>query len=233
MKTLAITLFIILLFSAINVAFSQTLSNSADQCKTIMHEQIGPKKYPNGTVKLEKSLIPIKVCKSTDELYKKKSKPKPDEPNTDPTCALRTKAQCESLKNWQEQVKKNPLLKVDKALLKDMKLRIDPISIKIQVKGKIGDFKPIDSSGEPLAMPKLTQEQRDAVWEQRKAQAESYQKDLIKFIEENGGKITFRDYGGNRLSVKSPLSVIEKIAERDDVLRISKPIIPQLENIVK
>lgn len=142
MKILSIILSVILLFGTLNTAFSQTVS-STEQCKTVMHEKIGPKKYPNGMVKLEKSLVPIKICKSIDNPTIKKPKPKPDEPNTDPTCQLRTKAQCEYWKNWQERVKKNPLLKVDRALLNDMKATVDQIAVHILVKGAIDDFRPL------------------------------------------------------------------------------------------
>lgn len=78
-------------------------------------------------------------------------------------------------------------------------------------------------------MPKLTQEQRDLVIEKRKAQAESYQKNLVKFIEENEGKITHKDYHVNFVSARISSSLIEVLAERDDVVGISKIMIPQLE----
>jgi hypothetical protein len=195
-----------------------------------MHEQIVQKKV-DGKIKLEKIQVPMKICKSINDSTIKKPKPKPDEPNTDPSCPLRTKTLCELLKNWQEQVKKNPLFKVDKLLLKDVSLGIDPVSIRIAVKGAISDFKPLDSSGKPIAMPKLTQEQRDMVIAQRKAQAESYQKDLIQFLKDNGGTITRTDYHINFISARVPSSLVDDIAERGDVVRISKPSSPKIETI--
>lgn len=184
----------ILLFGTVNTAFSQN-ANSTEQCKTVMHEQIMQKKI-DGKLRLQKIQVPMKICTSTDELYKKK--PTPISHPTVPKIG-------ERLQNL-----------IDYCQPKTVK-------VGISILGPYPDFRPKKPSGEYYGMPELTQEQRNEVRAKTIEYSIKKQENLTKFIKENGGRITTEDRSRtpDLFYAEIPTKLLKELEKRNDVIRIS------------
>lgn len=88
--------------------------------------------------------------------------------------------------------------------------------------GAVPDFRPTKPSGEYYGMPELTQEQRNLVASKSSAYVKDLQKNLVKFITDNGGKVTYQDMFLNSLTAEVPSKLVKKLAERSDVISIER-----------
>lgn len=176
-----------------NVAFSQTSSNSTEQCQTVMHEQIVQKKV-DGKLRLEKIQVPMKICKEQNIKIKPSLPPKSTIPHK----------------------------KISDDLEKLLKSGQERIKIYINVNGTVPDFRPTKPSGEYYTMAELTQEQRKEVTVKRTAYVIMLQKDLVKFMTGNDGKVTSRSYPTNILYAEVPTKLVKELEKRNDVLDIDR-----------
>ena len=110
----------------------------------------------------------------------------------------------------------NPKMSDD--LLKMIHSEQKMIEISISGNGTVPDFRPTKSSGMYYGMPELTQEQRDLVVAKSSAYIKNLQKDLVKFIINNGGKVKYQDIFRNSLTAEIPTTLIKKLEKRNDVI---------------
>lgn len=190
LKVLSISLSIILLFSTLNTAFSQT-TNSTDQCKTVMHEQIVQKKI-DGKLRLQKIQVPMKICK--DPNFVAKPIPPP--------------------------IQKTLYEKTETDLKKMIYCGEKKIKVTISMRGAVPDFRPIKPSGEYYGMPELTQEQRNEVSAKSKAYVKELQTEIVKLIKDGGGTILNQGTYRNSLYAEIPFELLDDIEKRDDVIHI-------------
>lgn len=183
-----------LLFGATNVAFSQT-TNSTEQCKTVMHEQIVQKKI-DGKLRLQKIQVPMKICTLSDELYKKKPTP----------------------------ISHPPVPKIGERL-QNLIDYCHPKTVKvgISVLGPYPDFRPKKLSGEYYGMPELTQEQRNEIRAKTIEYSIKKQENLTEFIKENNGRILTEDRyrTPDLFYAEIQTKLLKELEKRNDILRIS------------
>ncbi|MBI5147282.1 MAG: hypothetical protein HZA84_08745 [Thaumarchaeota archaeon] len=170
-----------------------TNSNSTDQCQILMHEQIVQKKV-DGKIRLQKIQVPMKICK--DPNIKIKLSPSPRSPT--------------------------PHKKISDDLQKLVDSGQERIRTYISVNGTVPDFRPTKSSGEYYAMAELTQEQRKEVTVKRTAYVKELQKDLVKFMISNDGKILSKPYPINILYAEVPAKLLKDLEKRNDVLDMDR-----------
>lgn len=156
-----------------------------------MHEQIVQKKI-DGKLRLQKIQVPMKICKDPNYV----AKPIPT------------------------QIQKTTYEKVDSDLKKMADCGEKRIKVSISMRGAIPDFRPTKPSGEYYGMPELTQEQRNEVSAKSKAYVKEFQKDIVKFIEDNGGKILNQRTYMNWLYTEIPSDLLDDLEKRDDVVHI-------------
>ncbi|MBI5377820.1 MAG: hypothetical protein HZA82_04275, partial [Thaumarchaeota archaeon] len=148
----------------------------------------------NGKLKLEKIYISMKICKDSN------IKIKPSPPPRSPI----------------------PYKKISDDLQKLVDSGQERIKTYISVNGTVPDFRPTKSSSEYYAMAELTQKQRKEVTAKRITYVKELQKDLIKFITGNGGKIISKPYPINTLYAEVPSALIKQLEKRNDVLDMDR-----------
>jgi hypothetical protein len=157
-----------------------------------MHEQIVQKKI-DGKLRLQKIQVPMKICKDPNYVEKPISPP----------------------------IQHTQYEKVELDLKKMIDCGEKRIKVLISMRGAVPDFRPTKPSGEYYGMPELTQEQRNEVSAKSKAFVKEFQKDIVKFVEDNSGKITYQGTYSNLLSVEIPAELLDDLEKRDDTVRIS------------
>ncbi|MBI5697486.1 MAG: hypothetical protein HZC29_03100 [Thaumarchaeota archaeon] len=159
-----------------------------------MHEQIVQKKI-DGKMKLQKIQVPMKICKDPNFVAKPTS---PQKPKFSLKSKISDSAQ-RLIDSGQEKIK-----------------------IEITGNGTIPDFRPKKSFGEYYAVVDLTQEQRDEYSAKSKAYVKKLEKILTKFIENNGGKVTYQSDLSNTLYAEIPIAFVKELEKRTDILYIDR-----------
>ncbi len=147
----------------------------------------------DGKLRLQKIQVPMKICK--DPNFMAKPIPIP--------------------------IQKTPYEKVEPDLKRMMECGEKKIKVLISLRGAVPDFRPIKPSGEYYGMPELTQEQRNEVSAKSKAYVKELQKEIVKFIEDNGGEVFNQRTYSNLLYAEIPSELLDDLEGREDVIRIN------------